>query len=431
MKTPTSNVKQSTRGMALLEVITAVGIFSILLVSYLQTADILRSWLLANDAKLTLQSLRSEFVSTLRDDVSWSQILGNTSNSSLDCLESPSTWSACPSRNNNTYGGAFIVELAQSGLIFNPLANADHGFTIDGQPCSSYPSMACPLRLDLKWTRLCELSCGSDPLIEVSGVFTTNPHLRLRSDAYSFSMIRPLSVTVLPNVLPRISFRHGVTKTWEDASPAPTAEVTLNYPAPVPITFDICVERNPKNESCYPPMHARPGIDMPAYGTCNSFTIPQSSTGTSVPLYVLNNDSTLAFPSCFISEVAAVSYSLYIQNVTGANLGPLSMHEVVVIDKRLRLNLTSAQIDTSNVLRIAYETQASPFWVQTFALRNSRHEMIQFGNAMNMRSSNGVWNLDFNVIRATQPVGPGTELKVCRYISFGVACSNLITVTGP
>lgn len=148
---------QNERGFGLVEVMVAAAIISIIALGIATLIDDMLKMQQKSNTVGVINRLKEQIIGAVQNGQSWQLTAGDadttTGNPDLDCL-----------RNTGTCGSGETAALnlkdATGAALYYARA-ANHGFTLLGTYCTTYPSVQCPFRYNLTY----ELTCpgATDP----------------------------------------------------------------------------------------------------------------------------------------------------------------------------------------------------------------------------------------------------------------------------
>lgn len=126
----------------------------------------------------SFESLHDSVVNVLFSQAAFVKTVTSVSNAGLERCLRDSNYS-CPV---GTYPLNLFIDDSPAATPWLPMATGN-GLGLGLENCTSFPSMQCPFRYDLKWTSECDLNQAACPLpgIVVTGELSIHPQLPLKT----------------------------------------------------------------------------------------------------------------------------------------------------------------------------------------------------------------------------------------------------------
>ncbi len=201
---------ETRRGFSLVEMILAVGIASLVMLSIAVSTNILADFRKLED-KIDLNDYRMSVEVALKDRCAWGNTFYSTASTAqsgevsndgtFQCYRGPGpAFQQKPGCGPSDPGaGNDLIELRDRADAILLSKGRESGITYKGTPCSGFSSIegagndACPIKPKLKWRSLCPSGQCWDPMMEFSLSFAHNPATptQVSLDHFEFSFIRP------------------------------------------------------------------------------------------------------------------------------------------------------------------------------------------------------------------------------------------------
>lgn len=141
----------NAKGFGLVEVMVAAAIISIIALGIATLIDDMMKMQKKTNTVSVITRMKDQITAAVQNGESWALTAqdanATTGNPDFDCLRNAGT---CGSGEN---GPLNLKDLTGAALYYARTAN--HGFTLQGAPCTAYPSVACPFRWNLTYEMTC------------------------------------------------------------------------------------------------------------------------------------------------------------------------------------------------------------------------------------------------------------------------------------
>jgi type II secretory pathway pseudopilin PulG len=112
----------------------------------------------------TMNLVRMQILSHMKNDSAWKATVDDTTNSSLNCIRTNTSCAVATTR-------PFKLNDSSGSLIYDSTLPSS-GFGMNGVSCSTYNDLLgsdnCPIRVDLSWEPECTAPCVANGLVRVS-----------------------------------------------------------------------------------------------------------------------------------------------------------------------------------------------------------------------------------------------------------------------
>ena len=174
---------RSQAGVTLIGVMTGMGMLLVAILGGMTLTGNVTNMQAKVDIHFRLQQIKENIRIIIQNRSAWEATVDNTgTNASMTCLKNDTTCTGVEdlliTQPLGTGSHNELVLYTPDGAVWYNSNTANEGFSIDGRRCSfilpvplTYPSAKCPIRAEIRWTPLCDLTGCTRNKIRVHVVF--------------------------------------------------------------------------------------------------------------------------------------------------------------------------------------------------------------------------------------------------------------------